>query len=134
MIPTMSDQESVTGARLQNNVVRPDSRQDERNGGEIDGRRELLPFDLLFAAHRLGGQTVEQVAGRADIGERTQRIGTELEMVGKRVLENREPVVLRPYAIGIGAAKAGAHRSVEIGAGNARSGYGRDEKNGGQEG
>src|SRR3546814_18093765 len=84
MIPAMSDQKSVTGARLQNDVVRPDSRQDERNGGEIDGRRELLPFDLLFAAHRLGGQTVEQVAGRADIGERTQRLGTELEMVGKR--------------------------------------------------
>src|SRR3546814_1514466 len=84
MIPAMSDQKSVTGARLQNDVVRPDSRQDERNGGEIDGRRELLPFDLLFAAHRLGGQTVEQVAGRADIGERTQRIGTELAMVGTR--------------------------------------------------
>src|SRR3546814_20838378 len=72
MIPAMSDQKSVTGARLQNDVVRPDSRQDERNGGEIDGRRELLPFDLLFAAHRLGGQTVEQVAeiGRASCRER----------------------------------------------------------------
>src|SRR3546814_21025596 len=111
MIPAMSDQKSVTGARLQNDVVRPDSRQDERNGGEIDGRRELLPFDLLFAAHCLGGQTVEQVAGRADIGERTQRIGTELEMVGKRVIENLETVVMRPSAIGIGAAQSGApHR------------------------
>src|SRR3546814_12246102 len=88
MIPAMSDQKSVTGARLQNDVVRPDSRQDERNGGEIDGRRELLPFDLLFAAHRLGGQTVEQVAGRADLGERTQRSGTELELVGERESEN----------------------------------------------
>ena len=69
MIPAMGDEKSITGTRLQNDISGLDSRQDDSKRGEINGCRKLLPFDLLLAAHRLGGQPVEQVAGRTDIGE-----------------------------------------------------------------
>src|SRR3546814_4881012 len=48
MIPAMSDQKSVTGARLQNDVVRPDSRQDERNGGEIRSEEHTSELQSLM--------------------------------------------------------------------------------------
>jgi hypothetical protein len=117
-VAAMRHEEPIAGARLEDHIVALDIGEDNRHRGKIDGRRELLPFDLIFAANGLGGQPVEQVAGRNHVIERGQRIGTELEVVGERMLENLEAVALGPEPVRVGPAIAFDHRRIEVGPGD----------------
>ena len=54
----LSDQKTVAGTRLQNNVAGLGRCQERGKGGKIDRRRELLPFDLGFAPDRMGRQAL----------------------------------------------------------------------------
>src|SRR3546814_15019137 len=60
MIPPMSDQKSVTGARLQNDVVRPDSRQDERNGGELARKSVVWGKSVSVRVDRGGRRNIKK--------------------------------------------------------------------------
>lgn len=62
-------QKPVAGAGLQDHIVGLTVGEQHGNGGNVDGGRELLPFDLLFAAHGLGRQPRGKVDQRRDVSE-----------------------------------------------------------------
>ncbi|EHJ58484.1 hypothetical protein NSU_4571 [Novosphingobium pentaromativorans US6-1] len=114
----MRHEEPVAGARLEDDIVSLDVGEENRDRGEIDGRRELLPFDLVLAANGLGRQPVKEIAGGSDIIERVEGIGAELEMVRERVFEDLEAITLGPEAIGVRSPETLDHCRVEIRAGD----------------
>jgi hypothetical protein len=107
-------EKAVARAGFENDVIALDVGEKDGDRRKIDGRRELLPFDLILAANGLGGQPVQEIAGGAYVIERAEGIGSELEMVRERVFEDLEAVTLGPEAIGVGPAISLDHGSIEV--------------------
>lgn len=104
-IPAVGYEKAVARAGFEDDVIALNVGEKDGDRRKIDGRRELLPFNLILAANGLGGQPVQEIAGGGDLIERAEGIGSELEMVGERVFEDLEAVTLGPEAVGVRPSK-----------------------------
>ena len=103
------DQETVTGARFEHDVIGPHRREHHRDCGEIERRRELLPVDLLLAAHGLG----RKARHKPDRGVDRRRGACCAYRQRGRMLQHLEALALGPVTIGVGAAIGADHRVIE---------------------
>ena len=63
----LRDQEPVTGARFEDDILRLHVGQQSEDARDINRGRELLPFDLIFAADGLGRQALGEGDQGTDI-------------------------------------------------------------------
>ena len=105
-------EQPIAGARFEDGIVGRGLRQIGRQGSDIGRRRELLPLDLVFAAHGLGRERGGEPRGRADM-VRIDLPGLPAQMHGCRKFEHLEALPLGPGSRNVGLAERGHHRGVQ---------------------
>ena len=123
-------QETVAGARFEYDVIRACVREHDRDRGEIERGRELLPVDLLLAAHGLG----RKARHKPDRGVDRRRGACCAYRQRGRMLQHLEALALGPVTIGVGAAIGADHRVVEHRSGDLRVAGDRGEQQAGGSG
>ena len=98
------DEKAIAGARFEHDIIGLGLRHEDGEGREVDRRRELLPVELLLAAHGLGRHAGGESDGRLDVagGDGGARFGAKGK--GEGVLERLKAVALGPFALCVGAA------------------------------